>query len=86
MTNVKIVNNNASFFQEDPMLINELRDDVRDESSKFGEVKSVKLYDVSHFVKLKPCMYFYHQFKAALAKIFIRKILCLKVEKRLIFH
>lgn len=35
------------FFQEDPMLINELRDDVRDESSKFGEVKSVKLYDVS---------------------------------------
>ena len=47
MTDVKIVNNNASFFQEDPMLINELRDDVRDESSKFGEVKSVKLYDVS---------------------------------------
>ena len=35
------------FFQEDPMLINELRDDVRDESSKFGDVKSVKLYDVS---------------------------------------
>lgn len=28
------------------MLINELRDDVRDESSKFGEVKNVKLYDV----------------------------------------
>lgn len=33
-------------FQEDPMLINELRDDVREESSKFGEVKNVKLYDV----------------------------------------
>lgn len=28
------------------MLINELRDDVREESSKFGEVKNVKLYDV----------------------------------------
>ena len=85
MTNVKIVNNNASFFQEDPMLINELRDDVRDESSKFGEVKSVKLYDVSlaFCETIMPCMYFYHHFKAALAKIFIRKILCLKVEKRL---
>lgn len=57
MTNVKIVNNNASFFQEDPMLINELRDDVRDESSKFGEVKSVKLYDVSlDFVKQMPLL------------------------------
>lgn len=34
-----------SEFDEDPMLINELRDDVREESSKFGEVKNVKLYD-----------------------------------------
>lgn len=37
----------ALLFQEDPMLINELRDDVRQESSKFGEVKNVKIYDVS---------------------------------------
>lgn len=36
------------------MLINELRDDVREESSKFGEVKNVKLYDVGgNFLRLK---------------------------------
>lgn len=32
-------------FDVDPVLINELRDDVRQESSKFGEVKNVKIYD-----------------------------------------
>ncbi|KAK3097780.1 hypothetical protein FSP39_013131 [Pinctada imbricata] len=32
-------------FDEDPMLINELRDDVRTEASKFGEVKNVKIFD-----------------------------------------
>ncbi|XP_061169553.1 HIV Tat-specific factor 1-like [Saccostrea echinata] len=32
-------------FDVDPVLINELRDDVRQESSKFGDVKNVKIYD-----------------------------------------
>ena len=34
--------------QEDAMLINEIRDDLRDECQKFGEVKKVLLFDVRH--------------------------------------
>ncbi|OWF41338.1 HIV Tat-specific factor 1-like [Mizuhopecten yessoensis] len=32
-------------FEEDPTLINDLRDDVRMECGKFGEVKNVKIFD-----------------------------------------
>ena len=34
-----------SEFDKDPTLINELRNDVRDECAKFGEIKKVMLYD-----------------------------------------
>ncbi|XP_033740770.1 HIV Tat-specific factor 1-like [Pecten maximus] len=32
-------------FEEEPTLINDLRDDVRDECSRYGEVKNVKMFD-----------------------------------------
>ena len=47
---MKKVNNctqTFEYFQDDPTIINELRQDVRDEGSKFGEVKNVKIFDVS---------------------------------------
>lgn len=34
-----------SEFEEEPTLINDLRDDVRNECSRFGEVKNVKMFD-----------------------------------------
>ena len=33
--------------QTDPSLINELRDDVRTECAKFGDVRKVQVHDVS---------------------------------------
>ena len=33
--------------QDDPALINELREDVHSECTKFGEVRKVQVYDVS---------------------------------------
>lgn len=35
--------------QEDPMLINEIRDDLREECEKFGVVKKVLLFDVREY-------------------------------------
>ena len=32
--------------QEEPLLINEIRDDVREECEKFGAVRKVLLFDV----------------------------------------
>lgn len=34
-------------FQEDPLVLNEYREDLRSECEKFGEVKKVILFDVS---------------------------------------
>lgn len=36
--------------QEDPMLINEIRDDLREECEKFGVVKKVLLFDVREYI------------------------------------
>lgn len=35
------------FPQEDPLVLNEYRDDLRSECEKFGEVKKVIIFDVS---------------------------------------
>ena len=35
------------FFQRNPELIQRMRDDLRDECKKYGEVKKVVIYDVS---------------------------------------
>jgi len=35
-------------FQEDPLVLNEYRDDLRIECEKFGEVKKVIIFDVGH--------------------------------------
>lgn len=37
----------AIFPQEDPLVLNEYRDDLRSECEKFGEVKKVIIFDVS---------------------------------------
>lgn len=38
-----------SLLQEDAMLINEIRDDLREECEKFGVVKKVLLFDVREY-------------------------------------
>ena len=49
--------------QNDPMAINDIKDDLREECSKMGEVKKVILFDVSRAVNfvlffniLKSCL------------------------------
>ena len=36
-----------SYPQDDPMAINEIRDDLRQECEKFGVVKKILIFDVS---------------------------------------
>ena len=36
----------SRLLQEHPELINDIRDDLRDEGAKFGEVKKIIIFDV----------------------------------------
>ena len=38
--------------QNDPMIINDVKDDLREECSKIGEVKKVIIFDVSRTVSV----------------------------------
>ncbi len=47
-----------SFLQEDAMLINEIKDDLQAECSKYGEVKKVMIFDVSIKSSCLLCLWF----------------------------
>lgn len=40
----------SRLLQEHPELINDIRDDLRDEGAKFGEVKKIIIFDVRIFI------------------------------------